>query len=67
MNLFVSLLLLALVAFSLFLGLFPHSDHVRVLGNLFPFFPMASHTGHIIMGFIFYALAVFVSQYPIIY
>jgi len=67
MNLFVSLLLLALVAFSLFLGLFPHSDHIRVLGNLFPFFPMASHTGHIIIGFIFYALAVFVAQYSIIY
>ena len=67
MNLFVSLLLLALVAFSLFLGLFPHSDHVRVLGNLFPFFPMASHTGHIIFGFIFYALAVFVAQYSVIY
>jgi hypothetical protein len=67
MNLFVSLLLLALVAFSLFLGLFPHSDHINILGTVFPFFPMASHTGHIIMGFIFYALAVFVAQYPIIY
>lgn len=67
MNIVVIILVALLSLLALFLGLFPHSDHINILGNLFPFFPMASHTGHIIFGFIFYALAVFIAQYPVIY
>lgn len=67
MNPILLVLIVLLSAMSLFLGLFPHSDHISFLGKVFPFFPQASHSGHIIYGFILYALAVFIAQYNIIY
>lgn len=52
---------------ALFLGLWPHSDHVKIISKIFPVLPSMSHLGHIILGFLLYALAVFISQFSVIF
>ena len=52
---------------ALFLGLFPHSEHVKILNTIFPFLPSLNHTGHVIFGFLLYAVAVLISQFSVIF
>lgn len=52
---------------ALFLGLFPHTEHVKILNSIFPFLPSLNHTGHVIFGFLLYAVAVLISQFSVIF
>ena len=60
------ILLAFLITNALFWGLFPHSAHCRVLSDFNKMLGMSikcpSHTVHLVMGLVFFALSVYVAQ-----
>ena len=60
------ILLAFLITNALFWGLFPHSAHCKVLSDLNNLLGISmncpDHSVHIIMGIVFFLIAVYVSQ-----